>query len=189
MERHRAIKNFGDLPFRHLLAGLVSLLTTAVVWGCATQSVVQPQHAFSPTKHRTIWVEQCIDRSAFQGSRDIAKEATETLVSKVKANELFEYTKEASLVLTCEIEGFVEGSALQRWLLPGWGATEAKVAVVVWEKPGDKILLTLRSYSTVKSGGLYTIGADQYILGVAMDDIVGQLESWARGNEAVDPKN
>lgn len=160
-----------------------------MVWSCATQSLVQPQHAYLPTKHRTIWLEPCINRSAFQGARDIAKEATETLVSKFKAIERFQYTKDASLVLTCEIEGFVEGSAVQRWILPGCGAMEARVAVVVWEKPGEKILLTLRSYSTVKSGGLYTIGADRYILGVAMDDIAGQLESWARGNQTAGSKN
>lgn len=188
MEPYRAKKMSWSPPLRHLFVGFVCLLTAAAFWGCATQSVVQPQHAFSPTKHRTIWVERCVDRSEFQGDRNLAEEATQALISKVKAIELFEFTKQASLVLTCDIEAFAEGSAVKRWLLPGWGGTGAKVAVVVWENPGDKVLLTLRSHSTVKSGGLYTIGADQYILGVAMNDIVNQLEKWAKGGEASGPK-
>jgi hypothetical protein len=37
----------------------------------------------------------------------------------------------------------------------------------------------LRSQGAVKGGGLYTIGADQYILGVAVDEVVKQLHEWA----------
>jgi hypothetical protein len=148
---------------------------------CATQSVVQVQHPFPSTQHRTIWIEQCIDRSEYKGERNLAEEATQTLKDKVLATKLFELDPGAMLRLTCDLEGFVEGSAFQRWLLPGWGATEARIAVMVWETPGDNVLATFRSHASVKTGGLYTIGADQYIIGVGMNDIVGQLETWAKG--------
>jgi len=88
---------------------------------------------------------------------------------------------DAPLALTCDIERFTEGSALKRWVMPGWGATQAAISVMVWEKPGDNVLATFRSQSSVSIGGLYTIGADQYILGVAFDDIVKQMEVWAKG--------
>ena len=39
--------------------------------------------------------------------------------------------------------------------------------MAVWEKPGDRMLGAFRSHSQVQAGGLYTIGADQYILGTA----------------------
>lgn len=158
---------------------LSALLISSALAGCATQSAVQVQQPFEPAKHRTVRIEPCQDRTGFEGTRDLAGEATRVLTEKVAATKLFEVAADAPLVLTCDIERFAEGSAFKRWLMPGWGATQAAVAVIVWEKPGDKMLATLRSQSSVSAGGLYTIGADQYILSVAFDEIVKQLEAWA----------
>jgi hypothetical protein len=99
----------------------------------------------------------------------------------MKTAKLFEVTMDALLVLTCDVERFTEGSALKRWVMPGLGATQAAISVMVWEKPEEKLLATFRSQSSVSAGGLYTIGTDQYILGVAFDDIVKQLEAWTKG--------
>ena len=157
------------------------LLAAAAVGGCATQTATQIQHPFEATKHRVVRLEPCEDRTGFKGDRDLKAEATRAFTEKVKATKRFEIREDAPLVLTCDIERFVEGSALKRWTWPGWGRTQAAVAVIVWERPGDKVLATLRSESEVAAGGLYTIGADQYILGVAFDDIAKQLEAWAGG--------
>ena len=164
----------------YVVAAVFSFAGTVLFAACATQSVVQVQHPFPSTKHRSIWIEQCIDRSEYKGERNLAEEATQTLREKVLDTKLFELDAGAMLRLTCDLEGFAEGSAFQRWLLPGWGATEARIAVMVWEKPGDKVLATFRSHASVKEGGLYTIGADQYIISVGMKDIAGQLETWAK---------
>jgi len=43
-------------------------------------------------------------------------------------------------------------------------------------------LALLRSRSSVEGGGLYTIGADQYILNVAFNDIIKQMEAWTKGS-------
>jgi hypothetical protein len=156
-------------------------LTISVLSGCATQRTVQIQEPFKPTNRREVYIESCVNRSDFKGSRDIAAEATRVFEEKLKDAGLFELTADASLVLTCDIERFAEGSALKRWTMPGWGATQAQVVVVVWEKPGYKVLASFRSEATVKSGGLYTVGADRYIFGVAFDDIVRQLKAWVTG--------
>jgi len=57
----------------------------------------------------------------------------------------------------------------------------AIVSVMVWETAEAKALATFRSQSSVSVGGLYTVAADQYILGVAFDDIVRQLDAWTKG--------
>jgi hypothetical protein len=111
----------------------------------------------------------------------MGQEATQILTEKVSASKLFEVAPEATLTLTCDIERFAEGSALKRWVMPGWGATQASIAVMVWDKSGERGLATLRSQSSVQSGGLYTIGADQYIVGVVFDDSIKQLEAWVTG--------
>ncbi len=159
---------------------LAAFLGGTVVVGCSTQRATQIQQPFVATKHKTVQIEPCEDRTGFKGKRDLTGEATRILTKKVRATNLFEVKKEAPLVLTCDIERFVEGSAVKRWVMPGWGATQAVIAVVVWEMPGEKVLATLRSQTSVESGGLYTIGANQYILSVVLDDIVKQLEAWAK---------
>jgi hypothetical protein len=147
------------------------------VAACATQSAVQFAEPFVPSKHQLVRIEPCQDRSGFTG-RDLASEGTRLLNQKVAATNVFVVAEDAPLVLTCDIERFAEGSAFQRWLWPGWGPTQASVTVMVWQKPEEKTLALLRSQSSVEVGGLYTIGADQYILSVAFDDIVGQLKQW-----------
>jgi hypothetical protein len=149
--------------------------------GCATQSATQIHQPFKPTPHRTIYIKPCVDRTDFKDNRNLAKEATRTLAEKVGDSGLFEIAPNAQLVLTCDIEGFVEGSALKRWVMPGWGATQAAISVMVWEKPSGKVLASFRSHSSVESGGFFTIGADHYIFSAAFDDIIKQLKEWVAG--------
>lgn len=158
-------------------------LTVITSAGCATQSVVQFSEPYKPERHQRVSISHCIDRSGYVGDRHLAEEGTRSLTDKVRDLGVFQIAPESQsqLLLTCEIEQFVEGSALKRWVVGGWGRTQAQIAVMVFEKPGDKVLATLRSHAEVSSGGLYTIGADRYILGAAVDDVVDQLESWVRG--------
>jgi Domain of unknown function (DUF4410) len=149
--------------------------------GCATQLAMHIQESLGPSKPRVVHIEACQDRTGFQGTRPLTQEATQILTEKVSASRLFEIAPDAPLILTCDIERFAEGSALKRWVMPGWGATQASIAVMVWDRSEGKVLATLRSQSSVQAGGLYTIGADQYILGVAFNDIIKQLETWVTG--------
>lgn len=157
------------------------VMAVAMIAGCTTESVVQVAERHEPVRHQRVQIQRCVDRTGFTGDRDLAEEATQSFTTKVKDSGLFEIAPDPQLTLTCEIEKFVEGSALKRWLLPGSGRTQAQVAVMLLETPGDKVLLTVRSQAEVKSGGLYTIGADRYIMGPAFDDVVRQLKAWAQG--------
>jgi hypothetical protein len=152
-----------------------------LLWGCATQSAAVVKAPFSPARYRAVKIEPCQDLTGFAGTRNMKEEGTRILTEKVKAMNLFEISTDAPLVLTCDIESFAEGSALHRWsglLTP----THATVAVIVWEAPGDKMLALLRSRSSLENGGLYTTGADQYILDVSFNDIIKQMEAWTKGS-------
>lgn len=154
----------------------VALLT----WGCVTQSAsILPERSAAPSD-RVVQVQPCRDRSGFTG-RNLEPETTRTLIEKVRASGLFKIRDGAPVSLICDIEKFEEGSALKRWVWPTWGATIAQVAVSVWEQPGDRVLATFRGQASVRAGGLYTVGADQYILGVAVDAIVAQMKAWVSG--------
>lgn len=151
--------------------------------GCETVSTVQVQQQFEKPQQQLIRIERCINRTEYRGEHDLEAESTRTFMQKIQESGLFQIVADAPFVLTCDIERFAEGSAAKRWLMPGWGATQAEVVVMVWEKPGDKVLASFRSKTAVREGGLYTVGADQYILGAAFDDIIKQLRAWAHGVE------
>jgi hypothetical protein len=148
---------------------------------CATQSADQYLRRLDTGKFKALRIEPCTDRTGFSGTRNIAAEATISLREKISKSGLFEVNQNGGFMITCDVERFVEGSAIKRWLLPGWGATKAKITVMVWERPNQTVLAILSSVAKVQAGGLYTIGADQYIIGVAVSDIVEKLTNWMHG--------
>ena len=163
---------------RCLIAGIVIALIS-----CVTQSADQYLKPFDASKYKIIRIEPCIDRTGNAGPRNIAVEATQSLREKISESELFKIRPDGELMLSCDIERFAEGSALKRWIWPGWGATKAKITVMIWEQPSQTVLAVLSSVATVESGGLYTIGADNYIIGVAMDEIVSKLKAWSHDKQ------
>jgi len=163
----------------HIIGIVTGLLALS---GCTTQSATMIQQPFESDKYRTVQITRCVNRTDYMGTHDLESEATRTFTNKVRESGLFKIVPDAKVVLTCDIERFEEGSAVKRWLMEG-GATQAQVVVMVWEKPDDKVLATFRTEAEVKTGGLYTIGADHYIFGAAFNDIIKQLKAWIKGNE------
>lgn len=160
------------------------LFTLAFLIGCTTQSTTQIQKPFDPVEYRVLSIEACVNRTDYKGTHDLAAEATRALTKKLEESELFDIKPDANLVLTCDIMRFGEGSSLKRWVMPGRGITQAEVVVMVWKKEGEQVLATFRSEASIKSGGFYTVGADQYIFAVAFDDLLKEMKAWASGNEA-----
>jgi hypothetical protein len=159
----------------------VILFVVSSLMGCATESSVQIPQPFKPARFYKIHIDQCVNRTDYRGKHDLEDEATRALVNKIKGSGLLEIDPESNFILTCNIERFAKGSALKRWVVPGWGTTNAEVSVMIWEKLGEKVLVMFRSQASVEAGGLYTIGADKYILNAAFNDIVKQLKAWLNG--------
>jgi hypothetical protein len=170
------------------------ITVTSVLASCASiyaqrQSTEDVQVASSGRGTITaVDIEPCVDRTEGSATRDIAKDATKALSESIAASKVFVIQKDAPLRLTCDVERFAEGSAVKRWVSPGWGGTVAEVAVTVWNAKTEKILITERSQASVKSGGLYTIGAEEAILRMAFDDAVKKLMAWEQGTTAASTK-
>jgi hypothetical protein len=166
------------MRYPNLYLQIARVMTLAIAIssaGCATQSVNQYVRPFDAGKYKTVRIQPCTNRTGTDSSRNIADEATQSLNKKIADSGLFAIKTDGELMLSCDVESFVEGNALKRWFLPGWGATKAKISVMVWEAASQTVLTVLTSIATVESGGLYTVGADQYIIDVAINDIVSQL--------------
>ena len=167
--------------FRFRVINLLGLLGgTAWLAGCTTFSAPVIQEPFNPTTHRVVKIEPCENRTGFTGERNLKDEATRIFSEKIKAMNLFQVSADAPLLFTCDIESFKEGNALKRWVVPGWGATDATVAVVVRDIATRRILVVTRSQQEVGGGGLFSIGANEYILDRAFNDIIKQHEAWAK---------
>lgn len=151
--------------------------------GCAAQlahpdSIAETPRAASLAGPIEVRVERCVDRTGFT-DRDLGAETTAALIDRLRTAGPFTVTAQGRYVLVCDITGFVEGSAFKRWLLPGWGATIGRVAVMVTDTRSGETVAIVRASATVAAGGLYSVGADQVILGAAVDDVVKQLKALA----------
>jgi hypothetical protein len=147
--------------------------------GCVTESSIRSEGAWSSESHTRISVERCTSRRALV-EPEIETRATANLEEELAESGVFQVVQGASVIATCDIESFEEGNAFERWIMPGSYPTLAQVAVTLWEQPGDRELVSVRGKAAVREGGLYTIGADRYILGAAMREVVEQLIAWTR---------
>lgn len=164
--------------FRHLaVTSIVVSVAACVHVGELTETGTRP--AVTGPIH--VEVERCVDRTDTP-ERDLGKEATQAFVEKLGATKEFVLQENARYRLACEVTGFVAGSAIKRWVLPGWGATVGQVSAMLTDSTSGEILMIAEGNATVSGGGLYTLGAESYIVPTAVEDVVERLCAWARGD-------
>ena len=172
-------------PFHHAMDLLLASATVALLAGCAAQvGAVADLPAQAPRALPVdVRLEPCIDRTETPG-RSLALDATRAFDEKIRATKEFVVRDGARFNLACDVSGFVEGSAVKRWILPGWGATVGQVSAMLTDATTGEILFIARGNATVAGGGLYSIGADTYIVASAVDEVVRQLRAWATGESS-----
>lgn len=157
----------------------VMLLVVALVQGCATQSQVQvTAPALISGNALPIRLAPCSDRTNTK-SHDVAAEATQLIKEKLRKTPSFELRDDAALILDCEVTQYIEGSAFKRWLMPGWGGTVGQISLMVSQAKDHSSIAIFHGNATVAAGGFYTIGAENYILKAAVDDVIANLRGWA----------
>ena len=166
----------------HAMDLLLVSASVALLAGCATQvGGVADLPARSPLALPVdVRLEPCADRTETQG-RTLALDATHAFDEKIRATKEFVVREGARFRLACDVSGFVEGSAVKRWILPGWGATVGQVSAMLTDTTTGEIVIIARGNATVSGGGLYSIGADTYVVASAVDEVVRQLRAWATG--------
>ncbi len=162
-----------------VLAVLLALLGAGCAAMANTAASTEASTPPRPGEAVVLRLHPCTDRTGTQG-RDLGAEATKALQTRLAAAGL-RTDESGPYEIACDVTGFSEGSALKRWLVPGWGATAGQVAVMVTDRRTGQIAIIIRSNASIAAGGLYTIGADTYILDAAVNDVVKQLQDWANG--------
>ena len=165
---------------RSLLFPLVFMLGAFV--GCAGPMSEPVQQPFSAAKHRTIRIQSCADQSADRGNWDLAAEATRALTERVSATKHFEIAAEPALVFSCNVEGVVDRYNFQRGPAMFENLSEVRITVIVWERPGDRIIAAFRGFAALPRGSMDTIDATRRLVAAAMNDVANQLETWVKAS-------
>jgi uncharacterized protein DUF4410 len=95
----------------------------------------------------------------------------ERLIGGVKSGE---YTLKPICV------SFDEGNAAKRWLVPGWGSTVSEVKVSILDNSGTEVG-TVEATETVAIGGVFSVGADNYIMDRVAKALAQKLAEKLRG--------
>jgi hypothetical protein len=107
----------------------------------------------------------------------------ETLLKDAMARELTQQEINAGvspmssdLCLNLEIAEYRPGNAFKRWLMPGYGATVLGVRGELLEAADAKRVASVCHQRTIAAGGLYTVGAWQYVFHCVARDIAKDLK-------------
>ena len=151
-----------------------------VLAACQTASVVDVSAKPAVSGPVTLILQPCTDRTGIQ-ERNLAGEATQAFQKALTNTKDFVLTNDGRYRLTCEVADFRAGSAFARWVMPGHGQTVGKVSAMVMDTKTGETETIVIGEARVRSGGLYTIGADSYIVPSAVDEVVRKLETWVHG--------
>ena len=159
---------------------LTLALVAAVLTACETRSVVDLGMPAPQGQVVTVALMPCTDRTGTAG-RDLAAEATRAFKQDLAGDAAFRLQPDGRYRLSCEVTRYEPGSAFVRWLAPGAGTTVGQVAAMLLDSQTGGIALIARGDAQVRTGGLYTIGAESYIVPTAVREVVDKLGAWARG--------
>ena len=85
-------------------------------------------------------------------------------------------------VITSDLLVYVEGSAFKRWLAPGAGKTQCTLKTRLIDKSTNKMVLEVVVAKEVGAGGLYSVGAENWILKDAASDVADEIAKAISGD-------
>jgi hypothetical protein len=116
---------------------------------------------------------------------DVAATLTEHLKSKLqeKGYRLSEDPARLDdvLVIKSSLVAYKPGSAFARWAIPGAGTTLCVVRNSLFDKRTGRLVGEMVTGRSVSAGGLFTVGADKWILEVTASAITDELDKRVKG--------
>jgi uncharacterized protein DUF4410 len=151
---------------------LIVLLTT----GCASgKPVIWVDEGVSFSNYRAVEVRAVANDTEHTFDFDVAGSLTDKIRSKLVEHGVLlsegGQMVEGTVVLKTSLTLYSPGNAAARWALPGAGATECIVKGALVDGQTGAQLGVLLSHRSVSAGGLFSAGADRWILDVTATDI------------------
>jgi serine/threonine-protein kinase len=173
----RQMKLSPNKCIRPLILALIFSLTPILFWSCAN---VQHQATFNknylPKEDVRIKVAKVVNDTGYSFDVDIEQLLANTLEEQLMEENLLNLGKtEPNLFMESRIIGYKKGSALKRWVMPGWGATELAIRCDLRDDKNNLVGTAMASREVV-AGGLYTVGAWETIFNDVANDVAGDLK-------------
>ena len=157
------------------------ILIVALLAGCVAGAppVVWIEKGASLANYRVVDVSEVANETGQTFEFDVAHSITDKVRSKLidRGIVLSQDGSAAAetLVLRMSLTAYAPGNAAARWLLPGAGATDCIVKGALEDGQNHAQLGVILSHRSVSGGGLYSVGADKYILDAVATDIADGL--------------
>ena len=157
------------------------ILIVALLAGCVAGAppVVWIEKGASLANYRVVAVNEVANETGQTFEFDVAHALTEKVRSKLIERGIA-LSQDGSggaqtLALRMSLTAYAPGNAAARWLLPGAGATDCIVKGALEDGQSRAQLGVILSHRSVPGGGLYSVGADKYILDAVATDIADGL--------------
>lgn len=178
------------------MPGRISLILSCVIAlglllsGCAAtgKPTIWKDKEASFTGYRQVKILPVVNETGKTFEQDVAALLTAQLKEKFQEKNLpiseAAQPGDDTLVVQSTMLVFVAGDAFKRWLMPGAGKTQCTVRTRLLAPGTDQVLAEIVAAKEVGAGGLYSAGADEWILKDAAEDIAQAVADILHPTEA-----
>lgn len=157
------------------------LMVAMLFFGCGASSpAVRMESAEPLRKYGLFEVAPVTNDTGKTFAFDVAEEFGNQIRSQLESRGYIVASGSAvtddALIVRCSIASYEPGSAVARWLAPGAGKTQATVLTSLVDKRTGSAVGEMLSAEAVGTGGLYSAGADRWILEKIAKGVVDKIE-------------
>jgi hypothetical protein len=169
------------------LSTIVFLSFAIIMSGCITTSkpMVYMEKDVSLVGYKVFKVQPVINETGKTYEFNVSNTLTQNIKSELRDKGFIvsdgTITSQKVLIIKSKLLSYAPGSALKRWFAAGFGKTQATVETSLIDKKTGKVVGEFVSAETVSSGGLYSAGADKWILDAIATGIVDEIEKKVKG--------
>lgn len=166
---------------------LIIFSASVILSGCITSKpMVSLEKGVSLSRYQAVEIASVRDETGKIYGFNVAASLTRNIKASFQQKGYVlsdgKQTSQEVLLIKCRLLSFEPGSAFKRWLVPGFGKTQATVQTSLIDKKSGKLLGELVSAEAVSTGGLYSAGADVRILEAIAEGIVNEIEKKGIGH-------
>jgi TolB-like protein len=169
---------------------LVAVILTAAmtfVGACATTPDVKMEQGVTLARFTQVEVAPAQNETGIAENEQAANTFQKDLVSALRSNGISvtqSGTPGTTLVVIPTLVHYEAGSAVSRWIVPGSGRTQATVSAALIDKASGQSLGDLASTQQVAGGGLFSVGADRWVLTQLANGLANEIGARLRGEQA-----
>jgi Domain of unknown function (DUF4410) len=145
----------------------LALAALVVLAACATKPDMKVEQGVSLSRFTQVEVASAQNETGIAENDRAANNFEQDLTSALRSQGISVTASGppgATLIVKPALVHYEAGSAVSRWILPGSGRTQATVSAALIDKATGQSVGDVASTQQVAAGGLFSVGADRWIL-------------------------